>query len=151
MKNKLSIWAIIILVATILSLIFLVSGIVITVAGFGAAGAAARQAAIDSGADAAAADLAVSMAIGIAVVVLILASLLDIFKIIGGFKFSLQGKWGMFCIIISMIGAIFALVGLIDAFKTPGNVTNLIYYIGEFLTSALLAVACIMHKIELKK
>ena len=148
--KKPSIWSIIILVATIISLVLLVVSIAVFAVGVPALKDAAYQGAIDSGATAEEATVIVSLALGLAIGVLVFASIFEVFKIIGGFMFSIKGRWGIFCIVVAIISAVSALFSLINgATKNPsvaGIVTNAI----TLAIDVLLVVACFKRRAELR-
>ena len=84
-KNKQSIWSVIILVATIVSLVLLISGIITLVVGLPAVREAARQAAIDNGLSEEEALAAALLAGIVVIVVFAISAVLDVLKIVGGF------------------------------------------------------------------
>lgn len=149
-QNKMSVWAVIILVATIISLILLVTTIAISVVALPEAMAAAKQAALDGGATEAEADLAVAIAIGAVVVALVLSSVFDVLKIIGGFMFSLKGRWGIFCIVVSIISVVFGVWGVIGDISNHVGVASIVTGSIGLAVSVLLLVACFKHKAELQ-
>ncbi len=151
MKNKMSIWAVIILIATIISLVLLVTEIVFTAIGIPAATEAAKQAAEqEAGGDQAAIELAVGIAIGAIIVILVFSSLFDVLKIIGGFLFSLKGRWGMFCIIVNIISLAFGLYNFINDLTKGANAANIVTHVLGLAISVLLVVACFKHRAELR-
>ena len=150
MKNKMSIWAIIILIATIISLILLAVTVIVTVVGIPAATAAAKQAAIDAGTPEAEVNLVVGIAVGAIVGALIFASIFDVLKIIGGFMFSLKGKWGIFCIVVSILSAIGAIWSLSTTIANRGSVGTIVTDIITLLVNVLLVVACFKHRAEIQ-
>ena len=147
-QNKKSIWSVIILIATIVSLALLIAGIVTLVIGVPATSEAARQAAIDAGATADEAKVIAAVAIGSIIGVFVASSILDVLKIIGGFMFSLKGRWGIFCIIVSILGAIGAVVGLITDIRNKAGVSSIVIDSLTLAVDALLVFACIKHKME---
>ena len=146
MQNKKSIWSFIILAATIVSLILLITSIVLVAATIPAAMEVARQeAAAQAGATDAEIQLAISVATGAIIAALIISSLLNVLEIIGGFMFSLKGRWGLFCIVISLLsvaGEIYSLVNNIQ--KHAANSTIIIGGV-TLGVSLLFCLACIMH------
>jgi len=145
-----SLWAVIILVATIITLVMLVLSIVLTATGVPAALEVAKQAAIDGGASQTEADLAASIAVGVIIVALVFGSIFDVLKIIGGFMFSLKGRWGMFCIVVSIISVVFDTWGLISDISNKAAVANIVTSVVSLLVSMLLCVACLEHRKELR-
>lgn len=149
-KNKMSIWAVIILIATIVSLILLAVSVIVTVVGIPAATAAARQSAIDAGVPEAEINLVVSVAIGAIIVALVFASIFDILKIIGGFMFSLKGRWGIFCIVVAILSTIGAVWGLATNISNKGSVGTIITDAITLLVNLLLVIACFKHRAEVQ-
>lgn len=148
MKNKTSVWSIIILIATIISLILLVTEIIVLANGMPAVSAAAKQAATEQGLAPAEVDLFVSIAIGTAVGAFVLASILDILKIIGGFLFSLKGKWGIFCIVMAILGGIGSVYSLINAIVNKSGTGTIVTNVIGIIIDVLLVVACFKHRAE---
>lgn len=153
MQNKKSIWSTLILIASIASLVLLIVSITLTAIGIPAVAAAAKEAAAgEAAADQAAIELAVSIAVGAVVVAIVFASIFDILKIIGGFLFSLKGKWGVFCIVVSILGAVGSFWTMISNISGKAlNVGSLVVDIISLLVGILLVVACIMHYKENKQ
>ena len=148
MKNKTSVWSIIILIATIISLILLVSEIIILATSMPAVSAAAKQAAIDQGIPQQEIDLVVSIAVGAAVGTFVFASILDILKIIGGFLFSLKGRWGIFCIVMAILGGIGSVYSLINAIVNKSGTGAIVTNAIGIAIDVLLIVACFKHRAE---
>ena len=142
--KKPSIWSIIILVATIISLVLLVVSVIVFAVGVPALKDAAYQASIDAGATAEEATLAVSLAIGVAIGAMVFASIFEVFKIIGGFMFSLKGRWGIFCIVVAIISAVSN-----GASKNP-NVGSIVTNAITLAIDVLLVVACFKRRAELR-
>ena len=149
-KNKSSIWAVIILIATILSLVVLASTIAISVVTLPDTLANAKQAAIDSGATAGEAELAASIALGAFIAALVFASAFDVLKIIGGFMFSLKGRWGIFCIIVSIMSAVGGFWNLINDITNKSPIANIIVAIAGLAINVVLVIACFKHYAENK-
>jgi hypothetical protein len=110
----------------------------------------AYQAAIDSGATAEEATLAVSLAIGLAIGALVFASIFEVFKIIGGFMFSLKGRWGIFCIVVAIISAVSTLFTLINGASKNPNVGSIVTNVITLAIDVLLVVACFKRRAELR-
>lgn len=149
--NKKSIWSVIILIATILSLIALAVSVILTAVGIPVVLEAARQAALDEGVTAEDAAIIAGVAIGTIIAALVIGSLFDILKIIGGFMFSLKGRWGIFCIIVSILSVatgIWALVNDITNKASGGAIASTSV---SLALSLLICFACFMHRAELKK
>lgn len=151
MKNKLSVWALIILIATILSTILLVTTIVVTAVGTTAVAAAAKQAAIDTGSTPDEAQLIASVAVGAIIVALVFSSIFDVLKIIGGFMFSLKGRWGVFCIVVSLLSVAGAVWSLISDISNKAGVGTIVLAVVSLLLNLLLCVACFMHRKEVQQ
>ena len=149
-QNKMSIWAVIILIATIISLVLLVTTITVTALALPEAMETAKQAAIDGGATEEEALIAVGIAIGAVVVALVLGSVFDVLKIIGGFMFSLKGRWGIFCIIVSIISVVFGVWGVIGDISNNVGVASIVTGSIGLAVSVLLLIACFKHKAELQ-
>ena len=150
-KNKMSIWAVIILIATILSLIVLVSSIVLAVAGIPTAMEAAKQeASTVEGISEADINLAVGIAVGAIIVALVFVSIFDVLKIIGGFMFSLKGRWGIFCIVVSILSLIGSIWSLSSNISNHGAIGTIATSIIGLLLDLLLVIACFKHHAEVK-
>lgn len=147
-QNKKSIWSTIILIATIVSLVLLILGVIALVVGIPGARELARQAAVDGGATADEAGIIATIAVTTIIVAFVLSSVLDVLKIIGGFMFSLKGRWGIFCIIVSILGAVGAVVSLINDIRNHAGTLSIVTSGLTLAVDALLVVACFKHKIE---
>jgi len=148
--KKPSVWSIIILVATIISLVLLVVSISVFAVGVPALKDAAYQASIDAGATAEEATVAVSLAIGLAIGAMVFASIFEVFKIIGGFMFSLKGRWGVFCIVVAIISAVSTLFTLINGVSKNPNVGSIVTNVITLAIDVLLVVACFKRRAELR-
>lgn len=149
-KNKTSVWSIIILVATIISLVLLVTSIVLTVTGIPAAMDAAKQAAIEEGVTAEEANVVAGIAIGAVIAALVFSSIFDILKVIGGFMFSLKGRWGIFCIIVSIIALAMGVWSLISNIVNKVGPGTIVSDSISVAISALLVIACFKHRAEIR-
>lgn len=149
-QNKHSIWSVIILIATIVSLVLLVSSIVMTAIGIPSVLELAKQTAIDSGVTAEEAELIAGIAVGAVIVALVFSSIFDILKIIGGFMFSLKGRWGIFCIVVSIISVATGIWSLISNITNHVAVGSIVVSSIGLAISVLLCVACFKHRAELK-
>ena len=148
-QNKLSVWAMIILVVTIISAILLVFSIVSTAIAMPTVMAAAKQAAEAEGAGEEAVKLAVNIAMGAVIAAVVISSIFSILQIIGGFLFSLKGKWGVFCIVVAILGLAAAIFDLVnDITKKSGAMAISVSSI-TIAVNALMVVACFKHKQEL--
>ncbi len=149
MKNKKSIWSTIILVVAIVSLILLVVSIVTTITGMAGVEALVREEAANQGlTDEALIAIAIGTAKAMLVVSLIIGSLFEILQIIGGFKFSLQGKWGMFCIVVSILGVVFGAISVVSDFQNKAAIGTIVTNVLSLALSVLLCVACFKHRAE---
>lgn len=149
MANKKSIWSTIILIATVVSLILLVIALVVLIVGVPATRELVKQAAIEGGfseEEAAAIGLIATITL---IVAFVITSIFDILKIIGGFLFSLKGKWGLFCIVVSILGAIGAVFSLFANIRNKGAVGSIVVDVITLAVDVLLVVACFKHKAEI--
>ena len=149
-ENKKSIWSTIILVCTIVTLILLVASIVATAVGLPAVLEEAKAAAIAQGVTPEEANLAATIAVGIVVVVLVFSSLIDIFKIIGGFLFSLKGRWGVFCIVVAILSILSGVWGLVNNITNKAGGLTIAFTAIGLAVSVLFCVACFKHLQENK-
>lgn len=149
-SNKKSIWSVIILIASIISLVLFVSALVILIVGVPATRNIAYQAAIDAGETEDVANVIAITAMVTVIVVFAISSVFDVLKIIGGFLFSLKGKWGIFCIVVSIIGAVGSVVGLVNAIRNHSGAGTIVIDSLTLAVDALLVVACFKHRAELK-
>ena len=149
-KNKVSVWAIIILVATIIALALLVFSIVTTALGIPGVIEAAKQEAANQGLAEDEAVVVANLAIVGVIIALVLGSIFDILKIIGGFMFSLKGRWGIFCIIVSVISLALDIWSLISDIQNKVGVASIIGASIGLAISLLLCVACFKHRAEIR-
>lgn len=149
-QNKKSVWSAIILVTTILTLILLVAQIVSTTISLPVATEAARQAALDGGASPTDADLVATIAISAVIGALTVGSVFDVLRIVGGFLFSLKGRWGIFCIVVAIISVATGVWGLISTLTAAGGVkpVSLVLDILSLGVAVLFCVACFKHRAE---
>lgn len=156
MQNKKSIWSTLLLVATFLMLASVVVAIVTVIAvlpqTMEAAKEIARQEAAAQGVSVSeeVLDLAMSVAKSAVIVSLVFAVIISGLEILGGFLFSLKGKWGIFCIVIGVLGVLGGIGNLMSITATTQAAT-IISDVISFLVSGLFCVASIMHYIENKK
>lgn len=152
MQNKKSIWSIIILVCTVLTLILLVASIVTYAISIPVVSQAAKEAAQSQGdLSPAEIDMVVGVAVGGVIAALVLASIFDVFKIIGGFLFSLKGKWGIFCIVVAILGIISGVWGLISSITNKAGGATIAIDAVSLVVSVLFCVACFKHYQENKQ
>ena len=156
MQNKKSIWSTLLLVATFLMLASVVFAIVTVIAvlpqTLEAAKEVARQEAAAQGVSVSeeVLDLAMSVAKTAVVVSLVFVVIISGLEILGGFLFSLKGKWGIFCIVVGVLGVLGGIGNLMSITATTQAAT-IISDVISFLVSGLFCVASIMHYIENKK
>ena len=151
MKNKLSVWSLIILITTIASLILLAISIILSAVGIPTVMAVAKQTAIDQGLPEADVTLAVNIAVIILIVTLVLASIFDILKVIGGFMFSLKGKWGMFCIVMAIISVVSTVLSLISDIRNRAGIGDIIVNVVSIVVSLIYCYACFKHRAEVSQ
>ena len=147
--KKLSVWSLIILITTVASLILLATSIILSVVGIPTIMAITKQAAIDQGIPEADIAMVVNIAIITIVVALVIASIFDILKIIGGFLFSLKGRWGIFCIVVAIISVVSTVIGLVNDIKNKAGGGEIAVNIMSIVVSAIYCFACFKHKAEL--
>ena len=145
-----SLWAVIILIATIISLALLVTSIIAAVMSIPGAMDAAKQAALDEGLSADEANVVAAAALGAVIVALVFASIFDVLKVIGGFMFSLKGRWSIFCIIVSIISLAMGVWSLISNITNKVGVMSIVTDSLSVAISLLLVVACFKHRAEVR-
>lgn len=156
MQNKKSIWSTLLLVATFLMLASVVVAIVTVIAvlpqTLEAAKEVARQEAAAQGVSVSeeVLDLAMSVAKTAVIASLVFVVIISGLEILGGFLFSLKGKWGIFCIVVGVLGVLGGIGNLMSITATT-QAANIISDVISFLVSGLFCVASIMHYIENKK
>ena len=144
-QNKKSVWSLIILICTIATLVILVGTIIVTSVGLPAVLEAAKQAAIAEGASASDADLVAGVVGGVAIAVLVISSIFYLFEILGGFLFSLKGRWGIFCIVIAIISLAFAVYSLINGITNNSGAGTIVINAISLAVNLLFVVACFKH------
>lgn len=156
MQNKKSIWSTLLLVATFLMLASVVFAVVTVIAvlpqTMEAAKEIARQEAAAQGYSVSeeVLDLAMSVAKTAVIASLVFVVIISGLEILGGFLFSLKGKWGIFCIVVGVLGVLGGIGNLMGITATT-QAANIISDVISFLVSGLFCVASIMHYIENKK
>lgn len=144
-QNKKSTWSLIILICTIVTLVLLVSSIVTFSIGLPTVLEEAKQAAIAEGANPDDAALAASIVAGVAIAALAIGAIFDVFKIIGGFLFSLKGRWGVFCIVLAVLSIVAGVWNLVNGISNhAGGASIAIDAIG-LAVSLLFGFACVKH------
>ncbi|MBQ7250775.1 MAG: hypothetical protein IJS37_05465 [Bacilli bacterium] len=147
-KNKMSGWAIAILVLTIISAVLLVMGIIAFAVALPEVKAVAEQAAHDKGLVGQDFDLAVAVALAAVIAAFVVSIVFEVFQVIGGFLFSLKGRWGVFCIVVSILSAATNTWELISAISNRSGALTIVTSVIALLVSAFLVVACFMHRAE---
>ncbi|MBR4275251.1 MAG: hypothetical protein IKQ34_04500 [Bacilli bacterium] len=156
MQNKKSIWSTLLLIATFLMLasvvVSIITVIVVLPQTMEAAKEIARQEAAAQGYSVTeeVLDLAMSVAKTAVIVSLVFVIIIAGLEILGGFLFSLKGKWGIFCIVVGVLGVLGGIGNLMGITATTQPAT-IISDVISFLVSGLFCVASIMHYIENKK
>lgn len=150
-QNKKSVWSVIILVATIISLILLIAQVVTTAVAIPTAVQLVRTEGGKQGLPADQIELLVAAAIGSIVAGLVAGSIIEILRIIGGFLFSLKGRWGVFCIVMAIISGAFSVYTLISAITTKSGAGTIVIAAIDLVICVLLIVACFKHYAENKK
>ena len=79
----------------------------------------------------------------------VIGAILAAFEIVGGFLFSLKGKWGTFCIVISILGIIGQGISLSSNLTTEGvlPLTIVINFV-ELAIYIVYCIACFKHRSE---
>lgn len=94
-------------------------------------------------------DMTVRAAEGLLIVGLIFVSAIDCLVSLGGFLFSHKGKWGVFCIIVGIIGVLSKSFDFTNLNKESEILTVVLTIIG-FLAVLAFCVSSIMHYRENK-
>ena len=71
-----------------------------------------------------------------------------VFEAIGGFLFSLKGKWGMFCVVVSIIIVVINSINLLGIFGGGKDALTIVANIIDAIIAILFCVACIKHRKE---
>lgn len=156
MQNKKSIWSTLLLIATFLMLasvvVSIITVIVVLPQTMDAAKEIARQEAAAQGVSVSeeVLEMAMNIAKSAVIVSLVFVIIIAGLEILGGFLFSLKGKWGIFCIVVGVLGVLGGIGNLMGITATTQAAT-IISDVISFLVSGLFCVASIMHYIENKK
>ena len=156
MQNKKSIWSTLLLVATFLMLasvvVSIITVIVVLPQTMEAAKEIARQEAAAQGVTVSeeVLEMAMNIAKSAVIVSLVFVILIAGLEILGGFLFSLKGKWGIFCIVVGVLGVLGG-IGNLMGITASTQAATIISDVISFLVSGLFCVASIMHYIENKK
>ena len=116
MKNKKSAWSNIILAISIIIVISIVVSLVSLMVQLPAAREVAEAEVARQGLPEATAQAVVDMAVSTVVAGVVLGVTFKVFEAIGGFLFSLKGKWGMFCVVVSIIIVVINSINLLGIF-----------------------------------
>ena len=150
MKNKKSVWSTLILVITIINLIMAIVEIISVIQSMPKIEAYAREAAIEAGIyEETMIELVVSTTKSSVIAGLSFSLVFTGLIALGGFLFSLKGKWGMFCIVVGIISLIGGVFTVINAVSTNGTepLTIALNIISLCLT-LVYVFACFKHRSE---
>ena len=145
MQNKKSIWSTIILIVAILTIITTTIEFVSVVTSIDKV----REVALEEADGDDSALLLVFVMASSLVTGAVIGVILAAFEIIGGFLFSLKGKWGTFCIVISILGIFAQGINLSNNLTTNGVLPLTI--VMNFVMLAIYIVyciACFKHRSE---
>lgn len=148
MKNKKSVWSTIILVVAILMALSVVISLVSLIVQIPVAREQAMETLLNQGVSESVAEAAVETAISSLVAGYIIGLTFNAFEAIGGFLFSLKGKWGMFCIVISILGVLVSGYNLYSYIGNKAGAGTIVLAVVSLLLSLLYCVACFMHRKE---
>ena len=153
-RLKQNIWAMILFWVTIISAVWAVASAIITIVGMNAALEVARQAALeqDPSLNQEGLDIVV-MAARIGLIAGVVISLIITARVTtGGLKFSLQGKWGTFCIVIGVLDVIGAVITMASMFTNRSfTVASIVSDVLSIVTGVLFFVSSIMLRLADKK
>ena len=148
MKNKKSVWSTIILVVAILMAVATVVTIVTLIVQIPGAKEAAMQELVAQGYSESVAEAAVDVAIGSLVAGYIFGLTFNAFEAIGGFLFSLKGKWGMFCIVASIIAMVFGFIRVITNSTNGSDGLTIALNFVDLVLAILFCIASFKHRKE---
>ena len=151
MKNKKSVWSTIILVCTIIFTITFVISVVNYMVTLPTATEAAVNELVRQGYDEELAKSAVSTAMGLTTTLMVLVWTFKVFQSIGGFFFSLKGKWGKFCIVASIIVLVCSVIVLFNNIGQHAGALDIVLNIVDVVLAGLFCAACCMHSKENKQ
>lgn len=151
MKNKKSVWSTIILVCTIIFTITFVISVVNYMVTLPTATEAAVNELLRQGYEEELARAAVSTAMGITTTLMVLVWTFKVFQCIGGFFFSLKGKWGKFCIVASIIVLVCSVIVVFNNIGQHADGLTIALNIVDVVLAGLFCVACCMHSKENKQ
>ena len=145
-RLKSNVWAMILFIVTSIALAYAVANTILTIIGIDQVVNDAIQATRETTPDASEEVLAVAGAVakGIAIGGLVFALSFSILIAIGGYMYSLKGKWGVFCLVVAIlkiIGVAITLVTMIGKSMEPMTlVTNIL----DIVISGLFVVSVFM-------
>ena len=117
MQNKKSVWSTILLIATFLMLASIVVSIVAIIVSLPTMMEMARSIMMEEAGDKldeASIELALQITKTTIIVGLVFAVIIGGLEVLGGFLFSLKGRWGVFCIVVGVLGVFFEIFDLTD-------------------------------------
>ena len=146
-KNKMSFWAVFILVMTIIMTALFVVSVVGFATSIGPVQDAARTEAAKTLSEP---DLsvAVGLVVGGVIAAFAVSSILEVLQIIGGFLFSLKGRWGIFCIVMAILSGVSNVWELISAISSKAAVLSIVTASIGLVLSVLMIIACFKHRAE---
>ena len=147
-KNKMSIWAIVILVVTIVLAAFLLTSVIAFSTSISTVMETARAEAAKHSTDPAEIDLIAGAAVGVIIAAFAASAVVEVLQIIGGFLFSLKGRWGIFCIIMSIISAATNLWELISDITNRAGALSIVSTSICLVLSIVIVIACFKHRAE---
>lgn len=151
MKNKKSVWSIIILVCTIIFTITFVISVVNYMVTLPTATEVAVNELVKQGYEEDLARGAVSTAMSMTTTLMVLVWTFKVFQLIGGFFFSLKGKWGKFCIVASIIVLVCSFIVMFNNIGQHADALTIVLNIVDVILAGLFCAACCMHRKENKQ
>lgn len=148
MNNKNSVWAKLILAISILMVVSIVVSIVLLAVQLPGIRAVAEEELIRQGVSQDIAKAAVDTAMSSVITGVVLGITFNIFEAIGGFLFSLKGKWGMFCVVVSIIVLVADSIRILTGLVQQGDLTTIILNFLDLILAVLFCVACVKHRKE---
>ena len=139
-------WAMVLFVVTSVALALAIANTIITIMGINEVVEAAIQATRETTPDATeeALQFAGAVAKGAAIAAMVFALSFSVLIAIGGYMYSLKGKWGVFCLVVAIlkiIGVAITLFGMVGKSIQPLNlVTNIL----DIVMSGLFVVSVFM-------
>ena len=151
MKNKKSVWSTIILVVAILMALSVVISLVSLIVQIPVAREQAMETLLNQGVSESVAEAAVETAISSLVAGYIIGLTFNAFEAIGGFLFSLKGKWGMFCIVASIIALVFGFIRVITNSTNGSDGLTIALNFVDLILAILFCIASFKHRKENKE